>query len=496
MACSAAGLLWAVVQDDDVAFLQRWDELGARVGLEDRAVHRRGDDPRRRQGAAAQPGDESLGLPMAKGGLGAKALAPIAASARPGHLCVGSRFVDEHQPMRLGPHLGLSFSLPRLARVAHVGPIAFAGLKAFLEWPAPPSGVVGSPANQEEEGMDISVLGVDLGKNVCSVVGLNASGAVVMRRKVRRETLIALAEKLPPCVVGMEACCGAHHLGRVFAAHGHDVRLMSPEYVRPYIKAQKNDDRDAEGIAEAATRPTMRFVELKSQDQLDMQTLHRSRDRLVGERTALINQLRAILLERGMVAPQGKRKLVQFLGVLMDEQGGAELSLRMIVLVGDARTQWAELDRRISAFDAEFVRWVKENEEARRLTTMPGVGPIVASALVAAVGRAESFDRGRDLAAWLGLVPRQFTTGGKPKLLGISKRGNKYLRRQLIHGARAALPYVAERDTPLGRWAKELMSRAHRNVAVVAFANKLARIAWAVLRRGERFAVTEMPVVA
>ena len=187
--------------------------------------------------------------------------------------------------------------------------------------------------------MDISVLGIDLGKNICSVVGLDASGAVVMRRKVRRETLIALAEKLPPCVVGMEACCGAHYLGRVFAAHGHDVRLMSPEYVRPYIKAQKNDDRDAEGIAEAATRPTMRFVELKSQDQLDMQTLHRSRDRLVGERTALINQLRAILLERGMVAPQGKRKLEQFLAVLMDEQGGAGLSSRMIVLVADARTQ-------------------------------------------------------------------------------------------------------------------------------------------------------------
>jgi len=168
----------------------------------------------------------------------------------------------------------------------------------------------------------------------------------------------------------------------------------------------------------------------------------------------------------------------------------------MIVLVADARAQWAELDRRISAFDAEFVRWVKENQEARRLTTIPGVGAIVASALVAAVGQAESFERGRDLAAWLGLVPRQFTTGGKPKLLGISKRGNKYLRRQLIHGARAALPYVAERDTPLGRWAKGLASRVHRNVAIVAFANKLARIAWAVLRRGERFAVTGMPAAA
>jgi len=361
----------------------------------------------------------------------------------------------------------------------------------FMEWPAPPSGDVCSPRFQEEE-LDmalatISVLGVDLGKNICSVVGLDASGAVVMRRKMRRETLIGLAEKLPACVVGMEACCGAHHLGRVFASHGHDVRLMSPEYVRPYVKAQKNDDRDAEGIAEAATRPTMRFVDLKSQDQLDMQTLHRSRDRLVGERTALINQLRAILLERGMVAPQGKRKLEQFLTVLMDEQGGAGLSPRMILLVADARAQWTELDRRIAAFDAEFVRWVKENEDARRLTTIPGFAALVASALVAAVGRAESFDHGRDLSAWLGLVPRQFTTGGKPKLLGISKRGNKYLRRQLIHGARAALPHVAERNTPLGRWAKALMMRTHHNVAVVAFANKLARIAWAVLRRGEPF---------
>jgi transposase len=362
-----------------------------------------------------------------------------------------------------------------------------------MEWPAPPSGVVGSPAVQKEELemvlTAISVLGVDLGKNICSVVGLDGSGAVVMRRRVRRETLIALAEKLPQCVIGMEACCGAHHLGRVFATHGHDVRLMSPEYVRPYVKAQKNDDRDAEGIAEAATRPTMRFVELKSQDQLDIQTLHRSRDRLVGERTALINQLRAILLERGHVAPQGKRKLEHFLSVLMDEQGGAELSPRIVLLIADARAQWAELDQRIAAFDAEFVHWARENEEARRLTTIPGVGPTIASALVAAVGQAGSFDRGRDLAAWLGLVPQQFTTGGKPKLLGISKRGNKYLRKLLVHGARAALPHVAERDTPLGRWAKGLLGRAHHNVAVVAFANKLARIAWAVLRRGETFAV-------
>jgi hypothetical protein len=178
----------------------------------------------------------------------------------------------------------------------------------------------------------------------------------------------------------------------------------------------------------------------------------------------------------------------------MDEQGVAGLSPRMVLLVADTRSQWAELGRRIAAFHAEFVRWVKENDEARRLTTIPGLGAIIASALVAAVGQAESFERGRDLAAWLGLVPRQFTTGGKPKLLGISKRGNEYLRRQLIHGARAALPCMAERDTPLGRWAKGLMGRAHRNVVVVAFANKQARIAWAVLRRQELFAAIRTPV--
>src|ERR1700731_2043600 len=201
--------------------------------------------------------------------------------------------------------------------------------------------------------MTVSVLGIDLGKNICSIVGLEACGAVILRRRAKRETLIGLAAKLSPCIVAMEACCGAHYLGRIFAAHGHDVRLMSPEYVRPYVKAQKNDDRDAEGIAEAATRPTMRFVELKSQEQLDMQTLHRSRERLVAERTALINQLRAILLERGIVIPKGK--LEQYLAALLDEQNGQDLSPRMRMLVADFRAQWLDLDRRIAAFDAEFV---------------------------------------------------------------------------------------------------------------------------------------------
>jgi transposase len=344
--------------------------------------------------------------------------------------------------------------------------------------------------------MTISVLGIDLGKNVCSVVGIDEAGAVVWRRRTRRDTLIELVDKLPACMVAMEACCGAHHLGRLFAAHGHDVRLLSPEYVRPYVKAQKNDDRDAEGIAEAATRPTMRFVQMKSEAQLDMQTLHRARERLVGERTALINQLRAILFERGMIVAQGKRKLEQYLVTLMDEHDGRDLTPRIRTLVADMRTQWRELDRRIAAFDAEFMSWARENEDARRLASIPGVGVMIATALIAAIGRADAFERGRDLAAWLGLVPRQSTTGGKPRLLGISKRGNKYLRKLLIHGARAALPHVAERNTPLGRWAKGLLGRVHHNVAVVALANKLARIAWAVLRRGERFAVEGAPLTA
>jgi len=344
--------------------------------------------------------------------------------------------------------------------------------------------------------MKIAVLGIDLGKNVCSVVGLDASGAVVLRRRVRRDTLIDLVANLPACIVGMEACCGAHHLGRLFAAQGHDVRLMSPEYVRPYVKAQKNDDRDAEGIAEAATRPTMRFVEVKTEDQLDMQTLHRSRERLVGERTALINQLRAILLERGIVAPKGKRELELALVGLMDEREGDALTARMRMLIADMQAQWRELDRRIAAFEGEFVAFAKEDEDARRLTTIPGVGVMIASALIAAIGKAETFEHGRDLAAWLGLVPRQWTTGGKPRLMGISKRGNKYLRKLLIHGARAALPHLAARDTSLGRWAKGLLARAHRNVAVVALADKLARICWAVLRSRQNFSAKGAPMAA
>ena len=262
--------------------------------------------------------------------------------------------------------------------------------------------------------------------------------------------------------MAMEACCGGHHLGRILRDHGHQVRLMSPEYVRPYVKPHKNDDRDAEAVAEAATRPTTRFVELKSAEQLDVQSLHRVRDRLVGERTALMNQLRAILLERGITVPQGRRKLEQHFAAIL-EGGDVRLSPRVQSLLEDMRAAWRGLDRRIETFDDEFAARAKTDDAARRLATIPGIGVLNATALAAAVGNAATFARGRDLAAWLGLVPRQMTTGGRPQLLGISKRGNKYLRKLLVHGARAALPSLSAGATPLGRWVHSLLGRGQEH---------------------------------
>lgn len=337
--------------------------------------------------------------------------------------------------------------------------------------------------------MTVQVLGIDLGKNSCSVVGLDASGRVVLRRRVRREAVPALAAAHPGCIVAMEACCGAHHLGRLLSAQGHEVRLMSPEYVRPYVKAQKNDDRDAEAIAEAATRPTMRFVALKTEEQLDVQVLHRVRDRLVGQRTALMNQIRSILLERGVVVPQGRRKLAEALQRVAEGHSG--LSERVGLLLADLGEQWRELDRRIEALDDEFAEMARNDPAARRLATVPGIGVLNATAIVAAVGNAAAFGRGRDLAAWLGLVPRQATTGGKPKLLGITKRGSKYLRKLLIQGARAALPGLAKTATPLGAWLRGLLGRTHANAVVVALAAKMARISWALLRKEESFAAAK-----
>jgi transposase len=264
---------------------------------------------------------------------------------------------------------------------------------------------------------------------------------------------------------------------------------MSPEYVRPYVKAHKNDDRDAEAVAEAAMRPTMRFVPVKSQAQSDLQSLHRARERLVGERTALVHHLRALLLERGIIVAQGRSRLENDVRELLGGEATA-LSPRIRALVEDLLDEWERLDARIKAFDAEFVEIARTDARMRRLSSVPGIGPINATALVAAVGDASAFAKGRDMAAWLGLVPRQATTGGKPRLLGISKRGNRYLRKNLVHGARAIFQRLAERDTPIGRWLRGLLARQHKNVVIVALANKLARICWAVLAGERQFAET------
>jgi len=241
--------------------------------------------------------------------------------------------------------------------------------------------------------VQLAMIGMDVGKNSCSLVGLDAAGKVLLRRRMRRDTVMAFCAKTPACVVGMEACCGAHHMGRALAAQGHEVQLMSPEYVRPCVKAQKNDDRDAEAIAEAATRPTMRFIELKSEAQLDMQTLHRVRDGLVGDRTSLMNQIRSLLLERGHVVPQGRAKLAAGLVDLLDGEKPA-LAPRIHALIQDMRKQWAALDERIAAFDAEFAAQARDDARTRRLLTIPGIGPLNATALVAAIGDARTFADG------------------------------------------------------------------------------------------------------
>jgi transposase len=334
---------------------------------------------------------------------------------------------------------------------------------------------------------EIKLVGVDIGKTAFHVVGVDASGAVQLKRRCSRAQLLALMGKLTECVVAMEACCGAHHLARQIMLLGHDVRLIAPQFVKPFLKSNKNDYLDAEAIAEAAQRPTMRFVPVKTVEQLDLQALHRVRDRLVGKRTAVINQLRSFMLERGIVFRQGRRHLAgQMPALFADER--SPLSPRMQAIAQGLWREWQQLEREINDVSTEIDSVAKTDPVCRRLMAVPGVGPIVATALVAAVGDGSAFQRGRDLAAWLGLVPRQHSTGGKPKLLGISKRGNSHLRRLFIHGARSVAMH-SDRKRGLGLWLTGLEQRAHKNVAVVALANKIVRISWAVLARGEDYRV-------
>jgi transposase len=329
--------------------------------------------------------------------------------------------------------------------------------------------------------MEISTIGIDIGTNCFHVVGFDARGAIVMRRRCSRTQLIREFGQRFAVRRGDGGVLWAHHLGRILVSQGHDVRLIPPQYVKPFVKSHKNDLLDAEAIGEAVQRPTMRFVPLKTADQLDLQAIHRVRTRLVARRTAVINQLRGFLLERGVTFPAGRRALVeQFPDVLANPALG--LSPRFGQLLQQLRDEWRLLDEAIHNTDREMTTLAQENEACRRLTQVPGIGPLTATACVAAVGHGAAFAKGRDFAAWLGLVPRQYSTGGKTTLRGITKRGNAHLRYLFIHGARAVCRHHRQRPHRLGRWIATLETRAHPNVVVVAVANKLARTAWAVLQ--------------
>jgi transposase len=333
----------------------------------------------------------------------------------------------------------------------------------------------------------IAVIGIDIGKNSFHVVGLDERGAIVLRQKWSRGQVETRFANMPPCLIGMEACVGAHHLSRRLGALGHDARLMPAKYVRPYSKGQKNDFRDAEAIAEAVQRPTMKFVATKTADQLDLQALHRVRERLVRQRTGISNQIRAFLLERGIAVRQGLRFLrAELPGILATRC--EVLSPRMVHLIENLAGDWRRLDERIDGLSGEINALARQDAGCERLMSVPGIGPIISSAMVAAVGAGDAFDKGRDFAAWLGLVPRQISTGDRTILGKISKRGNRYLRVLFVQAAWVVLlrPKSWERYG-LKPWIEAARKRLHHNVLAIALANKLARIAWSVLARGRGF---------
>lgn len=334
--------------------------------------------------------------------------------------------------------------------------------------------------------MEIRTVGIDLGKSVFHLVGLDERGNVVAKKRFSRSQLLSYTANLPSCLIGMEACCGAHFLGAKLARQGHQVRLIPAQFVKPFVKSNKNDYIDAEAIAEAVQRPTMRFVPIKSDEQLDLQALHRVRDRLISRRTGVINQLRALLLERGTTFRKGRRYLLRQLPLIL-EDAEQNLSSRMRRLLEQLWQEWKSLEEQIQRSNDEIESIARQDDACQRLLAVPGIGPLVATALIAAVGNGTAFRKGREFAAWLGLVPRQYSTGGKPKLLGISKRGNPYLRRLFIHGARSVAMHLNRDEHALGTWMNRLESRAHHNVFVVALANKLARIAWAVLAKEKTY---------
>jgi len=334
--------------------------------------------------------------------------------------------------------------------------------------------------------MHIASIGIDLGKTTFHLVALGEHNKVLLRKKFSRTQLLAYTANLPASLIGLEACAGAHFVGAALREQGHQARLIPAQFVKPYRKSNKNDFIDAEAIAEGVTKQNMRFVQIKTEEQLDLQAMHRVRDRLVQSRTALINQIRGFLLERGITFAADPIHLRKNLPEVI-EDAEQNLSSRLRLLLERLWQEWKQLEIDVKAITEEIERISKENALCRRLLQIPGFGPLVSTATVAAIGNGAAFRRGRDFAAWVGIVPRQYSTGGKQKLLGISKRGNVYLRRMLIHGARAVLFRVKYDTGGFGQWVHRLAQRAPRNKVVVAIANKLARMAWAVLSSGKPY---------
>src|ERR1700747_395135 len=317
----------------------------------------------------------------------------------------------------------------------------------------------------------IAAVGIDIGKNSFHIVGQDERGAIVLRQKWSRSQIDARLANLPACLIGMEACVGAHYLSRKLQALGHDARLMPAKYVRPYSKGQKNDFRDAEAIAEAVQRPTMKFVATKTADQLDLQALHRVRERLVSQRTGLINQIRAFLLERGVAVRQGLRFLRAELPGILAARTDA-LSPRMVRILEDLAGAWGCLDARIEALSGEIEALARQDQACARLMTVPGIGPIISSAMVAAIGTGDAFSKGRDFGAWLGLVPKQISTGDRTILGKISRRGNRYLRVLFVQAAWVVLVRIKNWERyGLKSWIEAAKRRLHHNVLAIALAN-------------------------
>lgn len=334
--------------------------------------------------------------------------------------------------------------------------------------------------------MNATTIGLDIAKQVFQVHGVDRTGKTVLRKQLKRGQVLAFFANLPPALVGIEACAGAHYWARELIKLGHDARLIAPQFVKPYVKGNKNDANDAEAICEAVGRPSMRFVPLKSPEQQDIQMLHRIRQNLVKQRTAAANQTRGLLGEYGLVVAEGLHHLRRRLPEILEdaENGLSPLARR---LFADRYDRLVDLDRQIEAYQQQIEAVCRQSPACRQLLAIPGIGPITATAMVAGLGDGQAFANGRQVAAWLGIVPRQDSSGGKPRLLGISKRGDTYLRTLLIHGARAVVRAAMRKDDAHSRWIQALVQRRNANIAAVAVANKTARTIWAMLIRGEDY---------